>query len=127
MKIKVTWSDIFSGKPGRTTECMVALALKRELGLPYASVGHRIATVARHGRCVSVYLPRAVQQRIRFWDHAGFVLPFSFDLCCSGYLYGEAADEVFLVPQPVERKRAPRLLGLGWSANWGQWQFARAA
>ena len=126
MRIKVTWSDIFSGKPGRTTECMVALALRRELELPYASVGHRMATIARFGRCVSVYLPRAVQRKIRFWDHAGFVFPFSFELCCSGYLYGESAEQFFLAAK-AQPKPEPRLLGLGWSANWGQWQLARAA
>ena len=40
MKINVRWSDLRNGRSARTTECMVALALKRELGVDYASVGY---------------------------------------------------------------------------------------
>ena len=92
MKINVTWSDIWNGKSGKTAECMVALALKRELEISYASVGLRDATIVAEGVAeglkVRVYLPRKVANKIRFWDRFHFVLPFSFELVCSGFLIG---------------------------------------
>ena len=45
MRINVTWSDIRAGRAAKTMECMVALALKRELGVDYASVGYQSATI----------------------------------------------------------------------------------
>jgi hypothetical protein len=80
MRINVTWADVRIGKTARTTECMVASALKRQLGVGYASVGHSSATLLLDGRYVSVRLPRAVERKIRFWDRFHFVLPFSFEL-----------------------------------------------
>src|SRR5579871_7034206 len=50
MKINVTWADIKHGKSGKPTECMVALALKRELGVSYATVGFRDAGVVIDGQ-----------------------------------------------------------------------------
>jgi len=88
MKINVTWSDIWNGKSGKTAECMVALALKRQLQIGYASVGFRDATIVAEGQSVKVYLPRKVAGKIRFWDRFHFVLPFSFELVCSGFLIG---------------------------------------
>jgi hypothetical protein len=90
MKIHVTWADVRRGKSARTTECMVALALRRQLGIDYASVGHRTATIVLDGQCVNVYLPREVEKKIRFWDRFHFALPFSFELLCSGFLDGRA-------------------------------------
>ena len=91
MKIHVTWKDVRSGRTARTTECMVALALKRQLGAEYASVGHRSATVLKDGRYLNIYLPRHVGRKIRFWDRFHIVMPFSFDLTCSGFLAVSAA------------------------------------
>jgi hypothetical protein len=96
MKINVTWSDIWNGKSGKTTECMVALALQRQLQISFASVGLREATVIAEGAAagltegqyVKVYLPNKVAGKIRFWDRFHFVLPFSFELLCSGFLVG---------------------------------------
>ena len=90
MKINVTREDIRKGKPGRPTECMVALALKRELGIPYASVGYREAKILVDGQYTKLYIPRKVEQKIRFWDGFRFVFPFSFELVPSGWLTGSA-------------------------------------
>ena len=57
MKINVTWADIKNGKSGKPTECMVALALKRQLGVSYASVGYRDASVSIDGQFTRIYLP----------------------------------------------------------------------
>jgi hypothetical protein len=89
MRIHVQWADISSGKAGSTTECIVALALKKELGACYASVGHRDATVNLNGQYVKIYLPKNVGDNIRFWDRFHLVLPFSFELTCSGFLTGQ--------------------------------------
>jgi hypothetical protein len=86
MKINVTWADIKSGKSGKPTECMVALALKRELGVSYASVGYRDASVAIDGQFTKIYLPLGVQRKIRSWDVLHFAIPFSFELVFTGFL-----------------------------------------
>jgi hypothetical protein len=92
MKINVTWSDIWNGKSGKTAECMVALALKRQLEISYASVGLRDATIVAEGVAegleVRVYLPRKVANKIRFWDRFHFVMPFSFELVCCWFVTG---------------------------------------
>ena len=93
MNLHVRWTDIFSGKSGSTTECMVALALKKELVVPYASVGHRDATIVLNGQYVKLYLPFAVGNKIRFWDRFHIVLPFSFELTCSGFLTGQVLEK----------------------------------
>jgi hypothetical protein len=64
--------------------------LEKELGVGYASVGHRDATVLVNGRYVKIYLPRNVENKIRFWDRFHMALPFSFELACSGFLTGES-------------------------------------
>ncbi len=86
MKINVRWSDIRNGRSARTTECMVALALKRELGVDYASVGYERGSILADGKLLGLYLPLAVRNRIKFWDRFHFVLPFSFELTTSGFL-----------------------------------------
>lgn len=65
MKINVTWADIKNGKSGQPTECMVALALKRQLGVSYASVGYRDASIAIDGQFTKIYLPLSVRRKIR--------------------------------------------------------------
>lgn len=92
MRINVTWSDIRTGRAARTGECMVALALKRELGVDYASVGHRSATIRIEGQYVKLYLPREVENKIKSWDRSHFVLPFSFELSCSGFQAGQLLE-----------------------------------
>ena len=84
MRINVTWSDIRAGRAAKTMECMVALALKRELGVDYASVGYQSATIRLEGQYVKIYLPQEVQKKIRSWDRSQFVLPFSFELSSLG-------------------------------------------
>ena len=64
MKINVRWSDIRNGRSARTTECMVALALKRELGTDYASVGYEGGSVSADGKLLALYLPLAVRSKI---------------------------------------------------------------
>lgn len=88
MKINVKWSDIRDGKSARTAQCMVALALKRELGARYASVGFTDATVILNGESHKVYLPGNVSSWIRFWDRFHVALPFSFELVSTGFLTG---------------------------------------
>jgi len=88
MKINVRWSDIRNGRSARTRECMVALALKRELGVDYASVGYAGGSILADGKLLGLYLPLAVRNRIKFWDSFHFVLPFSFELTTSGFLTG---------------------------------------
>ena len=90
MKINVTWADIKNGKSGRPTECMVALALKRELGVSYASVGYGDASVSIEGQVTKIYLPLSVQRKIRSWDVLHFASPFSFELVCAGFLSSAA-------------------------------------
>ena len=72
MKISVTWSDIRNGRSARTTECMVALALKRELGVDYASVGYGGGKVLAEGKLLELYLPLAVPEQDQVLG------PFSF-------------------------------------------------
>ncbi len=109
MKINVTREDITSGKPGKPTECMVALALKRELGVSYASVGYDEAKILMDGQYIKLYFSKKVEKKIRFWDGFHFVFPFSFELVPSGYLTGRTielqetqsrlADDLLAVPQ----------------------------
>jgi hypothetical protein len=84
MRINVTWSDVRAGRAAKTMECMVALALKRELGVDYASVGYQSATIRLDGQYAKIYLPQEVQNKIRSWDRSQFVLPFSFELSSLG-------------------------------------------
>jgi hypothetical protein len=86
MKIDVTWHDILAGKSMRTTECMVALALKRELGIGYASVGLRDVRIRIDGRYMTLRLPREVGRKIWYWERFHFVFPFSFDFGLGGWL-----------------------------------------
>lgn len=79
MRVHVTWRDVFEGQSMRTTACMVALALKRELGTEYASVGLRDARIRLDGHYVRLRLPREVGEKIRLWEKFHFVLPFSFE------------------------------------------------
>jgi hypothetical protein len=79
MRVDVTWRDIFEGRSMRTTACMVALALKRELGTDYASVGLRDVRIRLDGRYVTLRLPKEVGRKIRFWELFHFVFPFSFE------------------------------------------------
>jgi hypothetical protein len=90
MKINVTREDIRNGKAGKPTACMVALALKRELGISYASVGYRDAKILVDGQYVKLYFPKNVEKKIRFWDGFHFVFPFSFELLPAGFLTGSA-------------------------------------
>lgn len=108
MKINVRWSDIRNGRAARTTECMVALALKRELGVEYASVGYEGGSVVAGGELVSLYLPLAVRAKIKFWDRFHFVLPFSFELSTSGFLIGTGLHvPARLTPEPHPELFAP--------------------
>jgi hypothetical protein len=79
MRMNVTWRDIFEGRSMRTTACMVALALKRELGTDYASVGLRDVRIRLDGRYVTLRLPKEVGRKIWFWELFHFVFPFSFE------------------------------------------------
>lgn len=79
MRINVLWSDIRCGKSMKTSECMVALALKRELGVEYASVGLEDARLRINGRYVTLRLPIEVTRKIRFWERFHFAIPFSFE------------------------------------------------
>lgn len=79
MRIHVTWQDIFAGRSMRTTACMVALALKRELGTEYASVGLRDVRIRLDGQYVTLRLPKEVGRKIRFWELFHFVFPFNFE------------------------------------------------
>lgn len=90
MKINVTREDIRNGKPGKPGECMVALALKRELGISYASVGYSEARILIDGQYTKLYFSKKVEKKIRFWDGFQFVFPFSFELLPSGFLTGSA-------------------------------------
>ena len=105
MKINVRWSDIRDGSTARTTECMVALALKRELGVDYASVGAEGGTILADGELVQLYLPQAVRAKIRFWDRFHLVLPFSFELTTTGFLSGRSLQAPALSAR--EARRAP--------------------
>lgn len=80
MRVNVAWSDIREGKARSTTECMVASALKRQLGIAYASVGLRDVRVRIDGRYVTLRLPKEVSRKIRFWELFHFVFPFSFEV-----------------------------------------------
>ena len=88
MKINVTWADIKNGKSGKPMECMVALALKRQLGVSYASVGYRDVGVSIDDQLTKIYLPVRVQRKIRRWDMLHFAIPFSFEVVFEGFLLG---------------------------------------
>ncbi len=85
MKVNVTWRDIRAGKAMTASECMVAVALKRELRIDYVSVGLTDARLELDGRFVTVRLPLAVSRKIRFWDKFHFAVPFSFDFPNLGF------------------------------------------
>jgi|SRR5690242_10163128 hypothetical protein len=104
MKINVTRDDIRNGKPGKPTACMVALALKRELGISYASVGYREAKILVDARYLKLYFPKSVEKKIRFWDRFHFAFPFSFELIPEGFLTDSA-----IILQPRE---LPELLSV---------------
>ena len=101
MRINVTREDIKNGKSGKPTECMVALALKRELGISYASVGYKDAKILLDGHYTKLYLPRGVEKKIRFWDGFHFVFPFSFELVPAGFLTGEMITLAAAKPRPA--------------------------
>jgi hypothetical protein len=143
MKINVTWSDIRNGRSARTTECMVALALMRQLGVDYASVGYGGGSLLVDGQLVGLYLPLAVRNRIKFWDRCHFVLPFSFELTTSGFMTGTDL-QVPAPRQPVTlfERVSGHVLGFGiaraltgqlrncWmklSPNILKWSFSRSA
>jgi hypothetical protein len=79
MRVNVSWEDVRAGKSMRTSECMVAVALKRELGTEYASVGLRDVRIRMDGRYLTLRLPRKVERKIRFWELFHFAFPFSFE------------------------------------------------
>ena len=112
MKISVTWSDIRNGRSARTTECMVALALKRELGVDYASVGYGGGRVLAEGKLLELYLPSAVRNRIKFWDRFHFILPFSFELTTQGFLTGTGLQ----VPAQSASTPRPELFAQAWAS-----------
>jgi hypothetical protein len=112
MKINVRWSDILSGRLAKTQECMVALALKRELGVNYVSVGYEGGSVLVGGNLLKLYLPQAVRNKIRLWDHFHFALPFSFELSTSGFLTG---TELRLLP-PSTSKPQFKTLSQVWAS-----------
>lgn len=105
MKINVTREDIRNGKAGKPTACMIALALKRELGVSYASVGYRDAKIMIDGQYVKLYFPKGVEKKIRFWDGFHFVLPFSFELVSEGFLTGST-----IAPQAPKVRPATALI-----------------
>jgi hypothetical protein len=55
------------------------LALKRELGVAYVSVGLNDAKFRIDTRYVTVRLPLEVRRKIWFWEKFAFARPFSFD------------------------------------------------
>ena len=113
MKISVTWSDIRNGRSPQTTECMVALALKRQLGVQYASVGCGGGSVLAEGKLLDLYLPLAVRNRIKFWDRFHFVLPFSFELTTQGFLTGTGLQ----VPAPSTSRPRRELFAQAWASG----------
>lgn len=113
MKINVTWLDIRNGRSARTTECMVALALKRELGVEYASVGYEGGSVVADGELVALYLPLAVRAKIKFWDRFHLVLPFSFELSTSGFLTGTGLH----VPARLAPRTQPGPFAPAWASS----------
>ncbi len=102
MRINVTWKDILAGKSLRTTQCMVALALKRELRTEYVSVGLGDVRIELDGRYVTVRLPNNVGRKIRFWELFHFVLPFSFEFPGFGLAFASGFAE------PAVSHREPR-------------------
>ena len=104
MRIHVTWEDIRAGKAMRTSECMVALALKRELGAEYTSVGLGDVRFKLDGRYVTLRLPKNVGQKIRFWELFHFVFPFSFE-------FPGLALRSGLAERPVSRRESLRNVG----------------
>jgi hypothetical protein len=79
MRINVSWNDIRLGKRRSTTECMLALALKRELGIDYVSVGLCDIRIRVEGSYLTLHLPNEIGRKIRFWELFHFIFPFSFD------------------------------------------------
>lgn len=79
MKVSITWEDIRAGKSMSPTECMMARALKRELGVDYVSVGLRDVRIRIDERYVTLLLPAQLSSKIRLWERFHFILPFSFD------------------------------------------------
>jgi hypothetical protein len=111
MKINVRWSDILDGRLAKTQECMVALALKRELGVDYVSVGYEGGSVLVGGNLLAFYLPQAVRNKIKFWDHFHFALPFSFELTTSGFLSG---TDLQMAPPSKASKPQLKTLAQAW-------------
>jgi hypothetical protein len=79
MRINVSRDDIRLGKRRSTTECMLALALKRELDIDYVSVGLCDIRIRVDDSFLTLHLPNEIGRKIRFWELFHFSLPFSFD------------------------------------------------
>ena len=75
IRVDVTQADIDAGKRATTRECMVALALKREIN-DWVEVCHAgyMDPTGMHT------FPPGVAERILAWDLGSRVEPFSFEL-----------------------------------------------
>ncbi len=78
MLIRVTWWDIFWGKRNSATNCAVARALKRRLGVDYVSVKMNVISVGRGNVC-DYDTPMEVKIFIEGFDSRKFTYAFSFD------------------------------------------------
>jgi hypothetical protein len=81
MKINVTREDIRNGKPGKPTECMVALALKRELGIsmPASATGKQKSELMANTRS-SIY-QRELRRRSGFGTDSTSYFRSALNLC----------------------------------------------
>jgi hypothetical protein len=89
MTINITWQDIRAGKFMSTSHCMVALAIKRELGADYVSVGLDDVRIRVDGRYLTLRLPPEVGSKIRWWERFHLVFPFSFEF--PGFAFGSGS------------------------------------
>lgn len=76
--IRVSQEDIDNGKRAHVTECMVARAMKRALGVE-VMVAFKGA-VLTDGSGKSFRLPDEVAEKILTWDIGAKMEPFSFEL-----------------------------------------------
>jgi hypothetical protein len=107
MQIRVTWIDIVAGKSMRASECMVALAIKRELGTEYVSVSLGDVRIKLDRGYVTLRLPANVGQKIRIWELFHFAFPFAFEFPGLGFsaVLAESVSPAKIRSEQQERSR----------------------
>lgn len=76
-KVIIKVRDAACGKPGDTDNCVVAKAIKRQLGDAEVCVGKKITCILQDGVLVRTMTPNKIAKRLALFDKTGcWSLPF---------------------------------------------------